>query len=60
MQAAQQLRWEKIRAAVRKMTNAEAELAMIDSNLCVAPLGPAEKMLLELTREDLVREESTR
>jgi ParB family chromosome partitioning protein len=52
--AAQQLGWTTIRATAWKMTRLAAELVMINSNLCVAPLSPAERMLAEIEREALI------
>jgi hypothetical protein len=40
--AAQKLGWESIDAVIRKMNRAQAELVMIDSDLCVAQLSSAQ------------------
>jgi ParB-like chromosome segregation protein Spo0J len=53
-EAAKKLRWKTIRATVfKRMTAIEAELVEIDSNLRVARLNPAERLLLALRLEEL-------
>jgi len=55
--AAKRLGWPTIRAQIRRMSVLEAQLAEINSNLCVAPLSPAQRLLAEIRREELIREE---
>lgn len=46
LEAARMLGWPTITCIVRKLSDDEARLAEIDSNLCVAYLGPAETAAL--------------
>jgi ParB family transcriptional regulator, chromosome partitioning protein len=47
LEAAKHLRWPTICATVfKRMSRLQAELAEIASNLCVAPLSPAERLIL--------------
>jgi ParB family transcriptional regulator, chromosome partitioning protein len=56
LEAAKLLNWTSIAASVHKMTADEALLAEIDSNLFVAPLSPAERLLLEDRKSELLQQ----
>jgi ParB-like chromosome segregation protein Spo0J len=53
LEAAKALGWTHIMAEVWKMTTLEAQIAEIDSNLCVAPLSPAERRLLTMMEAEI-------
>jgi ParB-like chromosome segregation protein Spo0J len=63
LEAAKQLGWATIRAMVFKMSVIEAQIAEIDSNLCVAQLSPAERLLIKYqlaeTEERIRRERAS-